>query len=230
MLTIRLTRDEITPDLRRILKSVQPGGALGKVLGRAAANELRAHFRELNSKRPNKLGGPRSHFWNAVASSVQNPRTEAGGIVVSISHPHIAQRLFGRTILPHKRKAVAIPVNARAYGVYPRIYPGTLAFIPGRGKAAGYLVEGEERTITRGRRKGGKRTAPKPGGAILYVLKGADRAFPGSWPRMACGGRCRRGCGGVGPVRKFVAGRAGVGCRAAGFPTRDSSRVCRADA
>jgi len=174
MITLRITRDDITPDLRRILKSVEPGGALGKVLGRAAANALKHHFRELNTARPNKLGGSRSHFWNAVAASVQNPRAVSGGITVAISHPHIAQRLFGGTIRPRKKKAIAIPVHASGYGVYPRIYPGTLAFIPDRsGRNKGYLVEGEEFTLQRGKRKGEKSKRPKPGGALIYVLKGA---------------------------------------------------------
>lgn len=175
MLTIRITRDEITPDLRRILKSVEPGGALGKVLGRAAANELKSYYRELNSKRPNKLGGQRSHFWNAVASSVNNPRAVGGGIIVSISHPHVAQRLYGGTIVPRKKKALAIPVSAASYGIYARIYPGTLAFIPlrGRGQTKGVLVEGEQFTATRGKNKGKTRIRPKPGGALLYVIRGA---------------------------------------------------------
>lgn len=184
MLTVRLTKDEITPDLRRILKNIQPGGALGKVLGRATANELKKHFRELNSKRPNKLGGKRSHFYNAVAASVQNPVSVSGGISVAISHPHIAQRLFGGTISPRKKKALAIPVHASAYGVYARIYPGTLAFIPLRkGNTKGVLVEGEEKTT----RKGGKRIVPKPGGAIIYVLKGAvtQRPDPSVLPKPA---------------------------------------------
>jgi hypothetical protein len=188
VITVRITKDEITPDLRRILKSVQPGGALGKVLGRAAANELRKHFRELNSKRPNKLGGKRSNFYSRVAESVQNPQAVAGGITVAISHPHIAQRLYGGPITPRKRKALAIPAHASAYGVYARIYPGTLAFIPlRRGQTKGVLVEGQERTITRGKNKGGKRIVPKPGGAIIYVLRGAvtQRADPSVLPTTA---------------------------------------------
>lgn len=58
---------------------MQPGGALWKVLGRAAANELRSYYRELDAKRPNRPGGRRSHFRAAAASSVQNPVTVAGG-------------------------------------------------------------------------------------------------------------------------------------------------------
>jgi hypothetical protein len=36
---------------------------------------------------------------------------------------------------------------------------------------SGYLVEGEEVTIKRGKRKGQTRTAPKPGGKLLYTLR-----------------------------------------------------------
>jgi len=188
MLTITLTRDDITPDLRRILKSITPGGALGKVLGRATANALRSHFRSLNASRPNKIGGKRTNFWSRVAESVQNPQTQAGGITVAISHPHIAQRLFGGTISPRKKKSLAIPTSPKSYGTYARIYPGKLAFIPGTGGTTrGYLVEGQEQTITRGKRKGGKRTIPKPGGALLYVLKSSvtQRPDPSVLPKSA---------------------------------------------
>jgi hypothetical protein len=174
MITVRIAKDEITPDLRRLLKSVTPGGPLGKVLGRACANELRRHFRTLNSQRANKLGGKRTNFYSRVAEAVQNPQPRAGGISVAISHPHIAQRLYGGTITPRKKKALAIPVHKSAHGVMARIYPGTLAFIPAKGGTTkGYLVQGIEVPIKRGKRKGGKRIVPKPGGAMIYVLKGA---------------------------------------------------------
>jgi hypothetical protein len=45
---------------------------------RAAANELKKHFRELNAKRLNKLGGKRSNFYSCVAEAVQNPQAVAG--------------------------------------------------------------------------------------------------------------------------------------------------------
>ncbi len=183
MITIRLTRDEITPDLRRILKSVQPGGALAKVLGRTGANELRRHFRKLNAKRPNRLGGTRSNFYSRVAESVQAPVSDAAGIRIAISHAHIAQRLFGGPIRARNRKMIAIPIDPRGYGVYPRIYPGTLAYLPSK-SGGGVLVEAEERTITRGKNKGGKRKVPKPGGVAIHALKGAitQRAAPPSSP------------------------------------------------
>lgn len=190
MIALSITADDsISPDLRRLLRTLDPAGPVGKILGRAAANELRRHFRALNGKRANRLGGPRSNFYSRVAETVNAPRVVPGAVVVQISHPHIAQRLFGGTLRPRKAKALAVPVDATAYGVYPRIYPGTLAFIPARGKGEtkGYLVDGEMRTVTRGENEGTERAAPKPGGRLLYVLRGSivQRADPSILPDQA---------------------------------------------
>lgn len=174
MITVRVAKDDVTPSLKKLMRTVRPDGALGKVLGRAASEELRKFYRELNTKRPNKLGGKRSHFYSRVAEAVQQGQPYAGGIKVRISHPHLALRLYGGTITPRKSKSLAVPAHSSAVGYYARIYPGTLAFIPlRRGNTKGVLVEGEEVTITRGKNKGGKRKRPKPGGALIYVLMGA---------------------------------------------------------
>lgn len=180
MLTIRITKDEVTPHLQRIFKTMQPGGALQKVLGRGGANALRRHFRDLNAKRPNKLGGKRTNFYSRVAESVQSPVNIGSTIRITIAHPHIAQRLYGGTITPRKAKMLAIPVHASAHGISPRVYPGLLAYIPSKKRGDGVLIAGEERTITRGKRKGGKRIVPKESGPVIYALKGAisQRADP----------------------------------------------------
>ena len=49
---------------------------------------------------------------------------------------------------------------------------GALAFVPNRkgGHTIGYLIEGEPKTITRGKNKGKQRMVPKAGGKMLYVL------------------------------------------------------------
>lgn len=187
MISIRQTSDTVSPHLKKLVRDVRPEGALGKVLGRAASNELRKFYRELNAKRPNKLGGKRSNFYSRVAEAVQQAVPGNGTLTIRVSHPHIAQRLYGGTVQARKGKYLAIPVHASGYGVYARIYPGTLAFIPARGGRGGYLVQAEEKTITRGPRKGGKRKAAKPGGAMIYVLKGAitQRADPTVLPASA---------------------------------------------
>ncbi len=57
MITVRLDRDEITPDLRRLLREADADGALGRILGRAAANDLRRHFRAIQNWKANMLEG-----------------------------------------------------------------------------------------------------------------------------------------------------------------------------
>jgi len=123
MLTIRLTKDEVSPALRKMLRDAQANGRLGAVLGRAAANELKKHFRKRN-QRGNKLGGKRTNFWSAVAQSVQSPRSQGGGIVIHISHPAIGQKVHGGTITATKANNLAIPIDPRAHGNSPRVFQG----------------------------------------------------------------------------------------------------------
>lgn len=123
MLTIKLDRDEVTPHLRKLLREAEANGPLARVLGRAGANELRKHLRARNRK-PNKLGGRRTNFWSRVAESVQSPRSVPGRIVISVTHPAIAQKVFGGTITARKAKNLAIPIAPEAHGQSPRVMSG----------------------------------------------------------------------------------------------------------
>lgn len=122
MLTLRLEKDEVTPHLRKLLKQAGGNGPLAKVLGRAGANELKKYFRARNAANPNKLGGRRTNFWSAVAASVQSPRMLPGRIVISITHPAIAQKVHGGTITAKKTKNLSIPIAPEAHGKSPRVF------------------------------------------------------------------------------------------------------------
>lgn len=122
MISIKLNKDEVTPHLRRLLKESESDSPLARVLGRAAANTLKKHFRERN-KTGNKLGGTRTNFWSRVAESVQAPKSSPGKIVIPVSHPAIAQKVYGGTITPKKSKNLAIPISAKAHGKSPRVFP-----------------------------------------------------------------------------------------------------------
>ena len=122
MLTCKLDRDEVTPHLRKLLKETESNGPLAKVLGRAGANTLKKHFRSRN-RTPNKLGGTRTNFWSRVAESVQSPVSLPGRIVIHVSHPAIAQKVFGGTITPKKAKNLALPIDPMAHGKSPRVFP-----------------------------------------------------------------------------------------------------------
>lgn len=121
MITLRLERDQVTPHLRKLLKESETNSPLGRVLGRAASNELKKHFRERN-KIGNKLGGKRTNFWSRVAESVQSPVPKPGEIVIPVSHPDIAQKVFGGTIRPRTRKHLAIPISPKAHDKSPCVF------------------------------------------------------------------------------------------------------------
>lgn len=165
--------DAVRRELGILFQKMQPGGGLGKVLGRAAAGVLRDHFRRRNEV-PNKLGGARTNFWSAVAAGVQNPVVEDRAIVMAVSHPAIAQKVHGGPIVPRTRKNLSIPVHAKAHGKSPRVF-ALLAWIPRKKEApedtTGYLVEGARKTISRGPRKGSTVVVPAAGGSLLYVLR-----------------------------------------------------------
>ena len=128
MLTIKLTQDTITPHLGKLLRQAAGDGPLAKVLGRACGNELKKHFRARNTANPNALKGKRTHFWSAVAASVQAPTYGPGRIVIAVNHPAIAQKVHGGTIVPTKKKALAIPVHPMAHGNSPRVFDDLFFF------------------------------------------------------------------------------------------------------
>lgn len=94
------------------------------VIGRELSNQLKTHFRLKDRNEPNKLGGPRSHFWNRVGQSVSNPAVDLPNrkITVSITHPAFAQKLLGGPIVAQRVKNLAIPEDAQTYERSPAIF------------------------------------------------------------------------------------------------------------
>lgn len=141
MISLKLDKDEVTPHLRKLLKQAETNGPLARVLGRAASNEIKKHFRARNSSSPNKLGGSRTNFWTAVGSSVQSPKPASGKILIPITHPAISQKVFGGTIRARKSKNLSIPIHAAAHGKSPRVFSNLVFAISRRGnELLGQLV------------------------------------------------------------------------------------------
>ena len=117
MIGIQINRAGFTKDFnQRLAQAKNPVGML-KACGRELANQLKAWFRAKDRSGANKLSERRSHFWLAVARSVQNPeQTGYNAISVSVTHPAIAIKVFGGTITPKVAGALTIPVEERAYG------------------------------------------------------------------------------------------------------------------
>lgn len=127
-LNLRLVRDDVTPDLMRLLRSVP---VVRKIAGMAMRNALISHFRAKNAT-PNRLGGARTNFWLGVANACSAPIATGGKVVVSIRHPHIATHVYGATITPKKARMLAIPVAPEGHGKSPRSISGLRCIFDGR--------------------------------------------------------------------------------------------------
>jgi len=116
-LSLRL-EDKATPWLRRLAAEIHQD-RIKPVVGRAGVNTIRKHLFALDRKRPNRLGGRRTHFYAGAARATQYS-VISDGVIISINHVGIAQRYFGGKIFPVKAKRLAIPADAKAYGKRPR--------------------------------------------------------------------------------------------------------------
>jgi hypothetical protein len=117
VIAIELNNDSTVGELRELLGKVRnPQGMLRTVATRAE-DMLKAHFRSRDANSPNKLGGRRKHFWKAVEESVWVEVSDTeGAVILTVSHPHFAQKVFGGVIRVKQAKHLTIPVTAEAYG------------------------------------------------------------------------------------------------------------------
>jgi len=121
MATTIQVRDLTTAELQRIGRTISPA-QLALVGARGVANAVREHFRDLEQKRPNKMGWPRQHFWGGARQSVQVPSGAAGNIVsVTITKPGVALLYFGGIVRPKPPLIfLTIPAVPEAYGTRAR--------------------------------------------------------------------------------------------------------------
>lgn len=124
MLTIKLHDEDLQHLLTEWSQRLSRPRGLAAVIGREGVTTLKQHYRGLERRRPNKLGGDRQHFWRAVADSVNQPVIDAGGrrIVIGIAHDAIAQKVHGGTITAKRVRALTIPVSPEAYGRTTRTF------------------------------------------------------------------------------------------------------------
>lgn len=155
--------DRATPELQRMLTALDPD-KLKPEIGRSVVNQLKTHFYNLNSTRANELGGRRTQFYSQAAKSTQY-QTQEDGVLVSVNHVGIRQRLQGGPIKPVKTKYLTIPALAEAYGKRAREFDN-LRFIPTR--RGGMLVEADATRVSFGKR--GAKSKGEVGGRVFYWL------------------------------------------------------------
>jgi hypothetical protein len=172
VIKIDFQADEAIRDLAGYQAALKDKTGLHKSMAQGVEAAVSDHLLGLNSRSPN------TSFYGRAARSTQVTADDGQGLV-SITHRGLALRYYGGRVLPVNVKNLAIPSDdVPLAGNEGRLRPkemGVLAFIPKRGMdvsaTTGYLVEGEEKTITRGKNKGGKRIVPKAGGKLLYTLR-----------------------------------------------------------
>lgn len=122
------------------------------------------------------LGG-RQFYQDAAASTTGKALNNTA--LITVDKVGVGLRWQGGEVRPgrHKSsktgnptKALAIPTTDSA--LWPADLGKMLSFVPlkKKGKAIGLLVEAEQHTIKKGKRKGVQITAPKPGGNVYYLL------------------------------------------------------------
>lgn len=117
MIAIELNADSTLAELRDVLGKVRNPQGMLRTVAKRAEDRFREHFRNRDANTPNRLGGERKHFWKAVENSVSTEVFDADGVVIlAVSHPHFAQKVFGGVIQVKQAKYLTIPVTAEAYG------------------------------------------------------------------------------------------------------------------
>ena len=125
MITINLNHDG-SAKVRRFLELIADApesNQMRNLIGVDTADITRDHLYRKDRK-PNKLGGRKTHYYRAAGDSVNHEVTRTGA-VVNVSQVGIRQRLEGGVITPKKAKALTVPVRARAHGKRTREFGDT---------------------------------------------------------------------------------------------------------
>jgi hypothetical protein len=172
MLNITLkTTDTATRSLEALRLGLAGSGRkqLMGILGKTGEVVLRKHFAQRESE-PNKRGWPKQHFWSRIrrVTAYDPSRTTEESATVVVSEPAFGMKVHGGTIRPKTAKALAIPLQALAYGDQPKSgrIPG-LKLIVLRGQA--YLGTDGDATLSKS--QGNIKRVKNSKLRLYYILK-----------------------------------------------------------
>lgn len=168
MPSLRVKTEGMDDLLNRLEAFGQSTQDFNEVVVEAASEAVREHLVEENRKRPNALGGTRSNFYTQASESITTKATR-NRAEINVTHPGFALRYFGGVVKPTKKKALAIPARAEAYGLGPR-EPGvpelSAFYFKGDGNAFGGLQDDQGRVwywlADKTEHKGDKTLLPSP--------------------------------------------------------------------
>lgn len=154
--------------LRRTMARVESAEELHDAMGAAVKKAAVDHLRTTKSS-------PNTGWWGRAARMVSHTASATEATVI-FNQRGVALRYYGGTVtrkpggplltIPTKEVPVENGTRLAARKI------GNLVFIPSkRPKTAGYLVEGETYTRTRGKNKGKEGLRAKKGGKLYYTLR-----------------------------------------------------------
>src|ERR1017187_2499947 len=129
---ISIVSDNATPELARLMSSVQPL-RLARVCAKPMETFTRIH---LAANGENKKGWPSTGFWEDASRHTDATASESG-VVIEVKKGGARQRLFGGTIVPDEKEALTIPISPNAYGHTAKEFPGLFLL---KTKKGAYLV------------------------------------------------------------------------------------------
>lgn len=117
-MNIKLDRDTITPELKRLMREVKNPLPLYQAGAKAVQVALTKHLRSLQAC-GNKHGWLSQHFFAGGPDSVEK-RVGIASITsrsaeITIADPRFVHRIEGGTVTPKRRKLLAIPLTDEAY-------------------------------------------------------------------------------------------------------------------
>lgn len=105
-------------EIQRVKEKLNPQ-AIAMLAADAVAEETQLHLIRYGQSHPNKLGGPTTGYYQALASNTVAEPTQTGARV-STTGPGVNQRIYGGVITAKNGRYLAIPVDALAHGRSPR--------------------------------------------------------------------------------------------------------------
>jgi hypothetical protein len=175
VLALKLQSEQLV-ELRKRAEQIGVSDDVTRVGMRGVSNYLRDWFFNLDNTRPNKFGGPRTHFFGNVARSVQNPVVSGGVGSVSINQVGLAARLLGATIhagvgtssaTGKPTEFLALPARTEAYGKTPAQFHD-LVFVREKRGGGAMLVQALQSQFSRGKK--GARNVREVGGLVMFWL------------------------------------------------------------
>jgi hypothetical protein len=118
MILLRKTLDTFTPDLARIIVELRRSRFLLEAGAKSVQKEISDHLKRLQA-RGNVKGWPPQHFFAGRPASVERhvgiPVLTDTQAEVVIADPRFVHRIEGGTVVPKRKKYLAIPLTAEAY-------------------------------------------------------------------------------------------------------------------